>query len=186
MAVLQLDAKAQKLKFLIPDGAVLQHAGSIGYMSGGISYDLFKNKRGSLDLLYGYLPESKGGAFSTVSTKLKYRPFVINISKSLTFYPFNPGTFISYMVNKDFDLTWDKNQYPKGYYYWSEALRLHLSFSNELKLNTLASNSSKIKSVALYYELNTNDVYIINYVQNKTYLSITDIFKAGIGIRASF
>ena len=29
--------KAQKLGFLIPDGAVIQHAGSIGYFSGGIN-----------------------------------------------------------------------------------------------------------------------------------------------------
>lgn len=180
------DVRAQKLNFLIPDGAVLQHAGSIGYFSGGISYDLFKNKKGSLDFMYGYLPESKGGSFSTVSTKFKYRPFEINISKNLTFYPLNPGTFISYTVNKDFDLTWDRGQYPKGYYYWSEALRLHISLSNELKLNTSNSSSNKIKSLSLYYELNTNDVYIINYVQNNTYLSITDIFKVGLGMRASF
>ncbi|OAQ39946.1 hypothetical protein A5893_09675 [Pedobacter psychrophilus] len=180
-------SKAQKLKFLIPDGAVVQHAGSIGYFSGGVSYDLFKSKKGSLDITYGYLPENKGGAFSTISTKFIYRPLKIKANDWLTIYPINPATFISYTVNKDFDLTWDRGQYSKGYYYWSEALRIHLAFGSELKFNTnKLIQSKKINALSLYYEINTNDVYIINYVQNKSYLNITDIFKAGIGLRAYF
>ena len=182
-----IESRAQKLKFLIPDGAVAQYAGSIGYASVGANYDLFKNKKGSLDIFYGYLPKNKGGPFSTVTTKFAYRPFVIKANQWLTFYPLNPGTFISYTVNKDFDLTWDKDQYPYLYYYWSEALRFHISFSSEVKFKTQKmSSNKKLNALSIYYEINTNDVYLINYVQNKRYLSITGIFKAGIGIRAKF
>jgi hypothetical protein len=182
-----INTNAQKLKFLVPDAAIAQYAGSIGRASAGISYDLFKNKRGNLDLLYGYVPERKGGAFSTVTTKFNYRPFVIKAGKNFVIYPINPGAFISYTVNKDFDLTWDRGQYPKGYYYWSEALRFHLAFSSEVKIKTpTLFKNEQLKSVSVYYEINTNDVYLINYAQNKRYLDITGIFKAGIGIRASF
>lgn len=180
-------ASAQKLKFLIPDGAVIQHAGSIGYLSAGINYDLFRKKRGSLDFMYGYLPESKGGNFSTATVKFAYRPFEIKANQWLTIYPINPGTFISYTLDKNFDLTWDKDQYPKGYYYWSEALRFHAAFGTEFKINTnKLISSKKIKSISLYYEINTNDVYVINYFLNKRYLDITGIFKAGVGLKASF
>ena len=180
-------AKAQNLRFLIPDGAVIQHAGSIGYFSGGVHYTLFKNKKGSFDLIYGHVPKSKGGGFSTLSTKFAFRPYEIELNKWLIIHPVNPGAFLSYTLNKEFDLTWDRGQYPKGYYYWSEALHLHLSFSSELEIDTRKVLSSKfLKNVIIYYEVNTNDMYLVNFIQNSKALSVTDIFKAGIGIKASF
>lgn len=179
--------KAQNLRFLIPDGAVIQHAGSIGYLSAGAHYTLFKNKKGSFDVIYGHLPKSKGGGFSTLSTKFAIRPYELKLNKWLTIHPVNPGAFLSYTLDKEFDLTWDRGQYPKSYYYWSEALHLHFSFSSELKLDTRQLLSSKfLKSFAVYYEVNTNDMYLVNYIQNTRGLSLTDIFKAGIGIKSTF
>jgi len=184
---LSTTASAQRFRFLVPDGAVIQHAGSIGYFSGGIEYDLFKNKRGSLDLLFGILPESKGGAFTTVTTKFAYRPFEIKAAPWLVIHPINPGLFLCYTVDKDFDLIRDRDQYIKGYYYLSEALRTHVALSSEFKLNTAALVKGKtVKSVTIYYEINTNDMYLVNYFQNTKAMSLPDIFKAGIGIRASF
>jgi hypothetical protein len=62
-----------------------------------------------------------------------------------------------------------------------------LALSGEVKIKTLTLfKNEQLKSVSVYYEINTNDVYLINYVQNKRYLHITEIFKAGIGIRVSF
>jgi hypothetical protein len=52
---------ANAQKFLVPDEAILQYAGSIGYLSVGGGYKLFKNERGNLDFLYGYVPASAGG-----------------------------------------------------------------------------------------------------------------------------
>ena len=187
MSALSFSAGAQKLRFLIPDGAIVQHAGSIGYFSAGIDYDLFKNQRGSLDILYGVLPKSKGGAFSTISAKFAYRPFAIKASPWLVIHPVNPGFFVSYTIDKDFDLTRDRDQYIIGYYYLSEALRSHVSLSTEFKLNTAGLVKGKtMQAVTLYYEINTNDMYLVNYFQNTKEMSLTDVFKAGIGIKASF
>jgi len=180
-------AFAQKSHFLIPDGAIVQHAGSIGYLSGGIGYNLFKNNRGSFDLMYGFLPKSKGGPFSTLTTKLAYRPFEIKIKDWMIIHPINPGAFFSYTIQKDLDLTWDRGQYPKGYYYWSEALRTHVSLGSEFTFNTTRlMKAGKPQTVTLFYEVNTNDMYLINFFQNLQALSVTDIFKAGVGLKASF
>ncbi|NEU07934.1 hypothetical protein GZH53_06380 [Flavihumibacter sp. R14] len=182
-----LAASGQKLRFLIPDGAIVQHAGSIGYFSAGIDYDLFKNRKGSLDIMYGMQPHSKGGGFSTLSTKFAIRPFEITAAPWLIIHPVNPGAFLSYTFDDDLSLVHDRDQYIKGYYPLSEALRIHLSFSSEFKFNTSTLlKSGKLKSATLYYEVNTNDIYLTNYVQNTKGLSVTDIFKAGIGIKASF
>jgi len=187
LLTVQTKVFAQKLNFLIPNGAIVQHAGSIGYLSGGVSYDLFKNKRGSFDVMYGFVPESKGGSFSTLTTKLAYRPFEIKVNDWMVIYPINPGGFFSYTIQKDLDLTWDKGQYPKGYYYWSEALRAHVSLGTELTFNiTKLLKSGKPQALTLFYEVNTNDMYLVNFFQNLQALPVTEIFKAGVGIKASF
>ena len=178
---------AQKMRFLIPDGAVIQHAGSIGYFSAGVDYDLFRNKRGSLDLLYGYVPESKGGAFSILSAKFAYRPFEIKVAPGLLFHPVNPGLFFNYTIDKNFDLLRDRDQYIKGYYYLSEALRAHVSLSSEVSVDpAVLGQKGPLRAVAIYYELNTNDMYLVNYFQNTKGLSLSDVFKAGLGIKVSF
>lgn len=178
---------AQRFKSLIPDEATVQFAGSIGFISLGAGYELFHNKRGSLDLIYGYVPASKGGILHIITTKFAYRPFEIRVKDIAKFYPINPGLFISYTINKDLPIKFSGSQYENGYYWWSPALRPHLSFSSELEVSTAKhSNKSKIKSISLYIEANTNDYYAINYIHNPKSLSIGDIFQVGLGLRIKF
>lgn len=182
-----LKVSAQNLNFLIPDAAIIQHAGSIGYFSAGAGYDLFKNKRGNLDFNYGYVPASKGGELNIATIKFAYRPYEIRLKKWAKIYPLNPGFFASYTFHKDLSLSFSTKQYPKGYYFWSEALRPHLSFSNEIEFDgNKIWKGSKIKAVSLYSEFNTNDYYVINYFQNTSTLDITDIFQIGVGMRVKF
>ncbi len=74
-------ARAQIPEILIPKDMVVQHAGSIGFMSVGIGYPVFKNKRGSLDFNYGYVPESRGGTLHILSGKFAYRPWKLKINR---------------------------------------------------------------------------------------------------------
>jgi len=178
---------AQSLKFLIPDGAIVQYAGSIGYLSGGVNYELFGNKKGNLDLLYGFVPGNKGGVLHIATAKLSYKPWTIGLKDLGKFYPFNPGAFLTYTFHKDLSLKFPGGQYAHDYYYWSEALRPHLAFSSEIEVNAdkLIRNSG-IKAIGLYIETNTNDYYLINYLQNTSALHIYDIFQLGIGMRLKF
>lgn len=174
-------------KFLIPDEVIIQHAGSIGYFSVGAGYKLFKNERGNLDLLYGYVPASKGGELHMVTAKFSYKAFIIPIKKVGILYPFNPGAFFTYTGHPDLQLKFSKDNWPKGYYYWSEAIRPHLSFSNELEFTELKIiKEAGLKSVSIYSEFNTNEWYLVNYFQNVPEVSVTDVFKIGIGLRLRF
>ncbi|RYE52437.1 MAG: hypothetical protein EOP48_16495, partial [Sphingobacteriales bacterium] len=151
---------AQAFKFLIPDAAIVQHAGSVGYLSVGAGYSLFKNNRGSLDATYGFVPRSKGGELHIAALKFAYRPFEIKVKDWGRIYPLNPGFFISYTFDKALSFNFNTVQYEKGYYYWSEAARPHLSFSNEIELNARKIiGNTKIKMLSLYTEFNTNDYY---------------------------
>jgi hypothetical protein len=172
---------------LIPDGIVLQHAGSIGFMSIGGTYEIFPNRRGNIDVLYGFVPGSKGGPLHIITGKFAYRPLVLKVGDLVTFYPLNPGVFLSYTPDKDLSVIFDPNQYGKGYYGWSEAVRFHLSFSQEAELNTRGLlRERSAPGVVLYSELSASDLYLISWVQNTGELALTDIFKVGIGLKVKF
>jgi hypothetical protein len=177
---------AQVLKALIPDGAVAQYAGSIGYGSAGISYTLFKNDRGSLDFTYGYVPESKGGKLHIFAGKFSYKALQIKVKDWGAVYPLNPGTFVSYHPGEQFE-KWSKKQYPKGYYWWSKSVRYHLSLSTEAKISgKKILPKSGIKAIGLYSELNTNDLYMVSWFTNRDSMSFLDIVRVGYGVRVYF
>lgn len=182
-----LPVKAQFPEVLIPDEVIVQHAGSIGYFSAGAGYRLFKNRRGNLDLDFGYVPQNKGGSLFIVSPKFAYRAVEVRLKKNIKFYPLNPGLFASYTFGKDLSFWWDKKQYPKGYYWWSEALRLHVSLSSEISIASgKFLEKCGIKSLSFYSELNTNELYLLSYLENDSGLSLTDIVKLGLGLRLAF
>lgn len=177
------DLKGQILNTLKPDYVVTQHAGSIGYMSIGAGYELFKNDRGSLEFDYGYVPENRGGTLHIATTKFAYRPFQIKIKDRVRIFPANPGAFVSYHFGKQFGLGFDRDQYGKSYYGWSTALRGHISVSNEIKLHTGNKNS-----VTIYSEFNASDLSLVSmfYKNNSQWLSPEDIVKLGIGVKVGF
>jgi len=170
-------------KSLIPDFAGVQYAGSIGYVSIHTGYNFFHDKT-DLSFHYGYVPEAKGGELHISAVKFEYRPFSIKLGDKLIFHPLNPVVFLSYTFGKNFGLSFDRDQYPKGYYFWSPALREHLGLSTELKL--MGDKSSRIKSISLYTEANTNDLYMVSWFENRTSSPITKIFHLGFGLRMNF
>lgn len=183
-AIVPLDLMAQK--FLIPQTAVVQRAGSIGYNSFGIGYNLFNNKKGSLDLSWGYVPKSKGGRQDVFAAKFAYRPFSINIKNFGVLSPLNPGLFFTHHPGGKFH-TLAEEQHPSGYYWWSSAVRVHISGSTELKINTPKSLArTGVEQVAIFTEFNTNELYFVSWVKNREQVSLRDIFKLGVGVKAYF
>lgn len=182
-----LSVRAQKLAFLIPDEAIVQYAGSIGYFSAGAGYDVFGNKRGNLSFHYGYVPKNKGGELHITTVKLSYKPWEVPLKDWGKLYPFNPGLFATYTFHKDLGFRFPKGQYPGDYYYWSEAIRPHLSFNTELEVKPPdALKNTGIRGMGFYIEANTNDFYLINYLQNMKTLRLDDVFMLGIVLKVKF
>ncbi|CAM4226663.1 hypothetical protein SAMN06265348_107230 [Pedobacter westerhofensis] len=180
---LGLKAQNKFLKAITPDQAILQYAGSIGYLSAGIGYDFFKEKS-SLSFLYGYVPKNKGGELDIAAVKFDYKPFKVKIGNQLVWHPINPVAFVSYTFGQEFGFEFDSNVYADGYYFWSPALREHLGVTSELKI--LGDGSTKIRSISLYAEANTNDLYAINWYHDRKGIAFTDIFRLGFGLKVNF
>jgi len=185
LGLLTSSAYAQKsfLKRIEPDQVNLQYAGSIGYFSGGIGYNLL-NEKATLSAHYGYVPKNKGGWMSIFTAKFEYKPFAINIKEKIIIHPINPVFFPSYTSGDNFDYQFKTSQYKEGYYFWSSALRLHLGAGTEVKI--ISHLNSSLKSVSLYAEANTNDLYAISWLENRTTTPFYEMFKLGYGVRVNF
>lgn len=176
-------ALTKRERWYIPDFASLQYAGSIGFFSAGAGYDLF-HKKAKAELLFGYMPKSVGGANIETAT-LKFTGHVVKarLTENTTLHALNVGTFFNYTFGREFssDLP---GWYPSGYYWWSEAIRVNIFIGGDVSYTPPRLKS--IRKVDVYYELGTNELKFVSYVQNTGYLSIWDILHAGIGIRAHF
>ncbi|MES2653039.1 MAG: hypothetical protein V4663_14960 [Bacteroidota bacterium] len=185
LALFTSSAYAQRsfLKRIEPHHINLQYAGSIGYFSGGIGYNFFKEKT-ALSFHYGYVPKNKGGWMSIFTAKFEYKPFAIAIKDKIIIHPINPVFFPSYTSGDNFDYQFKTSQYREGYYFWSSALRLHLGAGTEIKI--LNNQNAAFKSVSLYAEANTNDLYAISWFENRTTTPFYAMFKMGYGVRLNF
>jgi len=102
-------------------------------------------------------------------------------------YPFNHALFATHNFHKDLSFKFPSEWYAHDYYYWSEVLRPHFAFSIEIKLIAKKFlKSAGFNAVALYIEANTNDYYLINYLQTTSISNLDDIIQLGIGMRLKF
>lgn len=164
-----------------PDFASVQYAGSIGFISGGIGYDL--SRRTAVSIHYGYVPKNRGGELHIVAAKLLVNTWSFRISERLQLDPLRVGAMVSYHLGSEFRSRWPSHRYPEGYYWWKTSLRAHLIAESSI---TLRLPASRFHSVTGYVDFNTNELYLISYLKNPHSLSLHDIIKVGYGVRLHF
>jgi hypothetical protein len=171
-------AQNQKPKFGMPVLSA-QFAGSVGL--GSIGYHrIFCKDKLMLGIVYGNTPKRFGGIHS-FSIKFKYSPFRIPISKRLILEPIQPGLFIFQNLGENIKLTWP-SQYNGGYYWWGKSLRQHVFLSTQVSWKL---QKTYFRNIGLYFETNTNDLYLHSYFPNRKSISIYDILFFGVGLQAS-
>ncbi|MES2560667.1 MAG: hypothetical protein V4590_13060 [Bacteroidota bacterium] len=165
---------------LLPNLLTVQYGGGIGWMSVGLGY---KNQSDKLNvsLLYGYVPPNQGGRLDIFTLKAGYNPFNINVYKGIRWKPLNPVVFISYTTNKYFYTSWPGSRYPDDYYWWSSAFRSHIGVQSSIAFNL--PQKACARSVSMYVEMSTNDLYISSYLSNTKYLSLYDISVLSAGVK---
>jgi hypothetical protein len=176
-----LHASGQRSRYL-PDHAGLQYAGSIGYVSAGAGYDVMR-KSARMSFHYGFVPEAKGGRLNIVATKLAFKTMSFRLSERTRINPLDAGIMISYHFGSNFRSRWPNYRYPEGYYWWKTSLRAHLLVESFF---TVDLKEKFFKSFTTYVEFNSNDLYIVSYLQNRSSLSLRDIVKIGYGVRMNF
>ncbi|REJ81727.1 MAG: hypothetical protein DWQ44_11415 [Bacteroidetes bacterium] len=168
---------------LLPHRVTAQFAGGIGMISAGPGYQVLKNKI-SFDLLYGYVPEKFSlDPLHIFTLKISYEPFSIPVQK-LSFIPVQTGLYLSYTTGKEFFMKnfTSSNDYPPNYYWFSTALREGFFISSAIR-----GESGKLNlKFESYFEISTNDAYLVSIVPNVGELGLEEILVFGTGIRIFF
>ena len=163
----------------LPQDAVVQYAGSIGFLSVGVGYGFGKGKFDA-DILLGYLPKQIGGDHIwTAALKANWLPFQLNLDDNFSLIPLTSGLMISHTFgNKYFVLLPDR--YPPNYYKFSTAVHLYYQLGSRVQFQLW---EDKIPEMAFFYELNSSMESTISYIQNPQALSLSDIFNLSLGLR---
>jgi hypothetical protein len=173
----------QKSHWAVPDFFVIQHAGSIGFFSAGVGYDVFESKA-RFSTHFGTVPLNRGGILNVVSAKLFFKPTTLTVWNRVKFNPVDVGIMGSYHYGDDFETRWPEGVHPKGYYWWHPALRAHIGMESSLTYECKKGHA--FRSLTGYIEFNTNELYLVSFIQNVQTVSAWDIIKIGAGARIHF
>ena len=178
-----LDKEEEDEKWYKPDHIKLQYAGSIGFISPGVGIAYAKDKM-ETDFYFGYLPKKIGGDHLIMLTlKNTYYPFSIKPkNRDFVIYPFSIGGFFNYTFGSEYTTSWP-SYYEDGYYWWDSAIRLGFFIGGKI---TKPVSNLPFQSISSYYEIGSNDLYFISYIQNIKYFKPYEIFNLAIGIKMTF
>lgn len=182
LSLLSMPTFAQERPAALPDYATLQYAGSIGWLSLGVEYDTFR-ERGRWGIKYGYVPKSMGGELHIVSASLFYEPLKVRLSERFTINPVDAGMTLTYHFGDNFHSRWP-SRYPDGYYWWTTTFLLHLAA--QPSITWTPKNDAPFKALTGYVEFNTNDLYLVSFIQNPKSLRWNEVVKMGLGLRVRF
>jgi hypothetical protein len=155
----------------------LQYAGSTGFMTFGIN-KITTNQKIEIGLQAGVIPSFIGNSQRSIVAKFLYAPFKIN-RKSILFQPITSGLFFARHYGESHGNSWS-SKYPKGYYWWNRSLRSHIFIGTQLSINT---KSNFISRISIYFEANTNDLYLYSYFPNIKSIKLYDIIFFGTGLK---
>lgn len=183
------DKKAERLRsrwlHLVPTYNKIQFAGSMGLISMGTGWDYGKNNQWETDLLFGFVPKySSGKNKLTMTLKQNFIPWTVRLNDQFNLKPLSTGLYVNTVFGNDFWRT-EPSKYPNSYYKFSTKLRINVFMGQawEFKLDT--SKKVFCKSISFFYEISTNELYLISAVNNK-YLKASDFLSLSLGIKIQY
>lgn len=166
---------------LIPSHYVFQYAGSIGIVSFGAGWH-YGRDHWETELLLGIVPRYNSDATKmTLTVRQRYIPWHLPVGRRWVVEPFTTGVFFSSIFGEDFWAN-EPSRYPKHYYGFSTKIRANVFVGQRIKFNIPRRRRIAHKSVSLFYELGTSDLYIITAATNRA-IRLRDILSLAIGAR---
>lgn len=168
---------------LIPTQLKIQYAGDMGFLSLGPGWDLGKKHRWEINTFVGFIRETNvSPTHITFTLKQTYKPFRVSLGEKFELEPLTAGFYITKVFGQYF---WQRlpDRYPKGYYFWALNTRFNVFLGEAITFRFSKYLSGD--TLSLFYEFNTNDLYIISAINND-YLNIMDIINLSFGVKFTF
>lgn len=171
---------------LMPDYSKVQFAGGMGVLSAGVGWAYRRKDKWETDVFFGFLPRFQGKeGHATFTLKENFYPWKIKLNhedrySTWTLEPFSVSLYINKIFGDGEFWTRQPERYPDKYYILATNLRFNLSFGQ--RLNFALKNPRFANTVSFFYEVGTNDLYVICAIQNRT-LKLHDIFSLSLGLK---
>lgn len=168
---------------LIPTHVKLQYAGDMGTLSAGPGWDYGKRRQWETNVFLGFINESGASpTHITFTIKQAYKPFHVQLGDRINIEPITAGIYMNKIFGQYF---WERlpDRYPKNYYFWALNTRFNVFVGQNVDFKFLTY--LKGDSISLFYEFNTNDLYIISAV-NSRYIGLMDIINLSFGAKFTF
>ncbi|MDR1860832.1 MAG: hypothetical protein LBR06_07955 [Bacteroidales bacterium] len=168
---------------LLPAHCQIQYAGGMGFVSAGIGWEYCKHWE--TDVFFGYLPRySTKEAKGTFTLKENYIPWTKKMKGNYKIAPLTCGMYINSVLDDDFWIS-APDKYPNMYYSFSTKLRFHFYVGQRVTYMMPPEKCSRIKSISVFYELSSNDLYVLSAIQNER-LNLFDILRFSFGVKLGF
>jgi len=165
---------------MIPRYGKIQFAGSMGMFSGGVGWNYGKD-HWETDILLGIVPRNTDRhAMATLTFKQNYIPWQLQLKEGIRFDPLSCGLYINTLLDKDFWVI-NPDRYPEGYYTFSTRVRFHIFLGERITFD-LNRKKFRNKSITLFYEISSCDLYLFSAFTNK-YLKPSDYLSLSFGIK---
>lgn len=168
---------------LIPTQFIIQNAGNMGVISGGIGWNYGKHNQWETNLLFGLVPKHDSDkAKMTMTLKQNYIPWSIYMKKGWMLEPLSCGIYINAIFGDEF-WTSQPDRYPDKYYeFLSTRLRANIFLGQRITKIVPYNKHKFIKSVTAFYEVSTCDLYIRSMVTDND-ISVWDIIGLSLGVK---
>lgn len=170
-----------------PSHVHVQTAGGMGLIAAGVGYTTLRDRL-EADVLVGYVPEKHAGSTLSIATvKLLYTPYTVPLSNKFVLRPLTIGLYGSYTHGTINDEV--RGQYTKGYYWFSTDTRIGPLLGGRLSyLRPSASTTERQRRISAYYELGSNDLYLVSLFSNRNRKSLSpaDVLTLGLGLKMDF
>lgn len=176
---------------LIPTQFVIQNAGNMGVLSAGIGWNYGKRQQWETDLLVGFIPKHQSTRSKvTFTLKENYIPWSIALDHSTTkknaglwsVEPLTASIYLNTVYGHEF---WKSqpSRYPDKYYeFMSTKFRLNIALGQRVTFQIPQSKRRRNKSVSLFYEVSSCDLYIRSKFQDGS-VPLKDILGLSFGLK---
>ncbi len=167
---------------LIPTHTKIQFAGNMGLLSFGTGWDYGKKNQWETDVFIGVLPRySSKKPKMTLTLKQNYLPWNLPLGQRFSVEPLACGIYLNTVFGNQF---WVKepDRYPEGYYGFSSKVRINAFMGQRITYEIDPQHRYRAKSITLFYELSSSDLYIISAFNNR-YLKPRDYLSLSFGMK---
>ena len=167
---------------LIPTHTKVQFAGNMGLLSFGTGWDYGKKNQWETDVFLGFIPKYDSKRTKvTMTLKQNYMPWSLNLGRGFSTEPLTCGIYFNTVFGNEFWVH-EPDRYPKGYYGFSSKIRSHIFLGQRLTYDIDPQRRYTAKSITVFYELSTCDLYLISAATN-SYLRPRDYLSLSFGLK---